>query len=625
MSKLSISFTLGKASVAHGANVEHNNREFVAGNIDPKRISQNVTYVRQDVREAYRELFEKAVADYNEKQKQPCRRISDYYKHISESKREEAFYEIVVQFGDSKTAPCGSPAGEAAQKMLDEYVRTFKERNPNLYIFNAVMHMDEASPHLHINFIPFYTQGRQKGLQVGVSMKSALMEQGFSPKSIRENQLVAWEASERDVMEQILQQHGFARDDKGADYAHMDVDTYKQSQDAKKIMDALRKTQHISSEDMTAENIRRLKSKLQQAEQEKNLLEQQKQSPYKAFYYSIPDKQAFVQAKLDVLGIPYRETENGFEAQACYVEIIRKLEKEFKAPRNAAREKLRSDIDRLLMQSETLDELLEKLQKEQYTVKQGKYLAVKPQGGGQFVRLKSLGEQYSEYALRNRLNAKKKYEQALKQQIKTTTQKKSKDSFEVILLRTMQFYTLCFSKGALPMRKREQQKPFSWTNDAELDKLTALNQKINSGATLESLKHDFEAAGSTVFEKETLLEKSKADLKAFYELKEKLEILFEDKQSDVFTREQAEQTLRQYPAIHRNNYHNVEILISNETEAMRAAEAELDAAQKQLKDASSILSMAEKVMGGTYVQSLVGEERQRRESDYLPNGIKPAG
>lgn len=625
MSKLSVSFTLGKASVAHGANVEHNNREFVAGNIDPKRISENVTYVRQDVREAYQELFGKALADYNEKQKQPCRRISDYYKHISESKREEAFYEIVVQFGDSKTAPCGSPNGKAAQKMLDDYVRSFKERNPNLYIFNAVLHMDEASPHLHINFIPFYTQGRKNGLQIGVSMKSALDEQGFTAKNFRENRLVAWEESERGVMEKILHRHGFSRDDKGATYAHMDVEKFKKSQDEKKIMEALRKSQRISGEDMAKENVRLLKSKLQQAEHEKKTLERQKQSPYKAFYYSVPDKQAFVQAKLDEQGIPYRETENGFEAQECYVEIIRKLEKEFKAPRSAAREKLRGDIDRLLMQSKTLEELLEKLKKEKYTVKQGKYIAVKPLHGGQFIRLKTLGEQYSEYALRNRLNAKKKYEQSLEQQIKSAMQRKSKDSFEVIVLRTMQFYTIAYGNGALPVKKREQQKPFSWTNDAELDRLTALNQKINSGATMESLKRDFENAESTLAEKEKLLEKSKSDLKTFYELKEKLEILFEGKRSDVFSLEQAKQALRQYPTINQNNYRNVTILIDNETENVRKAESELNTVQKQLKEVSDILSTAEKVMGGTYVQSLVGEERERREANYLPNGIKPVG
>ena len=106
MNKLSISLMLGKASAEHGANVRHNNREFIAGNVKKEKTHENITYVRQNVEDAYKDLFQKALNDYNEKQKQPCRRISDYYKHISDSNREESFYEIVVQFGDNKTADC---------------------------------------------------------------------------------------------------------------------------------------------------------------------------------------------------------------------------------------------------------------------------------------------------------------------------------------------------------------------------------------------------------------------------------------------------------------------------------------------------------------------------------------
>ena len=126
MSQLSISFTLGKASIQHGANVEHNNREFIAKNIDAKRTYENITYVKQDIREAYKELFGKAVEEYNQNQKQKCRKISDYYQHIADGKREEAFYEIVVQFGDSQTCPCGSENGKLTQQMLDEYIRSFR-------------------------------------------------------------------------------------------------------------------------------------------------------------------------------------------------------------------------------------------------------------------------------------------------------------------------------------------------------------------------------------------------------------------------------------------------------------------------------------------------------------------
>ena len=159
--------------------------------------------------------------------------------------------------------------------------------------------------------------------------------------------------------------------------------------------------------------------------------------------------------------IPYRETENGFEAQECYAEIIRKLEKEFKPPRSIAREKLREDIDRSLMRSDSVDELVKRLESEGYTIKQGKYLAVKPKGGSQYIRLKSLGEFYSEYALRNRINAKKKYEEQIAEKIKSESRRKSGN---VYVLKTLQLYTVAFKNGALPMRKRDQRKPYALTN-----------------------------------------------------------------------------------------------------------------------------------------------------------------
>ena len=409
MAQLSVSFTLGKASVPHNVNVDHNNRKFIANNVKAEKISENITYKKQEVRDAYEELFRESVDEYNAKQKQPCRRISDYFKHISDGKREEAFYEIVVQFGDSKVAPCGSENAEVVKKMLDEYMKNFQQRNPNLHVFNAVMHMDEASPHLHIDFIPFYTQGRKNGLSKGVSMYSALMEQGFFAKNSRENQLVLWEENERKIMEKILQKYGFLREDKNAKYAHRTVDEFKKFQEEQKIISAIRQSKKISDEDLSAEKVRRLREKL-------SILESQKSSPYKSFFYSSPEKQAFVQMKLDEKNIPYRETENGFEAQEIYVDEIRKIEKNF-SPTGGLCEKIRDDIDRLLMQSASVEELLDRLKKENYEVKRGKYIAVKSPDAKIFVRLKSLGEFYSEYALRNRINARKKFESEIDKQI----------------------------------------------------------------------------------------------------------------------------------------------------------------------------------------------------------------
>jgi hypothetical protein len=52
------------------------------------------------------------------------------------------------------------------------------------------------------------------------------------------------------------------------------------------------------------------------------------------------------------------------------------------------------------------------------------------------------------------------------------------------------------------VRKKYKKKPFAWTNNAELDKLSELNTKLNKGATLESLRNEFVALEISVSEKE---------------------------------------------------------------------------------------------------------------------------
>jgi hypothetical protein len=133
MSELSVSLRLRGASGKHGANLKISNRDIILPNVKREKMSYNVTFVRQDARGAYEKLFADALTEYNTKQKQPCRRIADYYEHISEGKREEAFYEVIAQFGDCESVPVGSETGEAAKRMLEEYMGRFGERNPNLH------------------------------------------------------------------------------------------------------------------------------------------------------------------------------------------------------------------------------------------------------------------------------------------------------------------------------------------------------------------------------------------------------------------------------------------------------------------------------------------------------------
>lgn len=96
------------------------------------------------------------------------------------------------------------------------------------------------------------------------------------------------------------------------------------------------------------------------------------------------------------------------------------------------------------------------------------------------------------------------------------------------------------------------------------NKLLLLNQKINNGATIQSLKKDFEDQDRKCNLIESARRKLEADLKAFYELKEKIEIVFEGKASKLFSRQQAENDLMRHPNITESNYKNIDILINNE-------------------------------------------------------------
>jgi len=460
MKGLSISFTLGKASVPNNVNLKHNMRKFVAKNVDVTKILDNKIYKDEFIEDSYSKLFDDAVAEYNRSVSRPSRQIKNYYEHILNGKREEAFYEAIVQFGDVNTAACGTESGELCKKMLDEFMTEFTQNNPNLHVFNAVMHLDEATPHLHIDFIPFYTKGRKNGLSKGVSMKAALIEQGFVPKTPKVNQLVAWEESERSVMEKILNRHGIEREDKNAHYDHMTVDEYKSFKDEDKFMKKIEKIFAVSDNDLQSNEIRKIRLKMKELMNESTNLKKEKDSPYVAFFYSSPEKQEYVMDEIRRRKIPIRETENGFEAKEIYKPVIREIENSFKSVGGNKRDVLRNDIDRLLIQSDSFEDFLKKLQALGYEIKKGKYIAARPLQAQIFIRFKSLGEHYSEQALRTRFTNKQKFEADVDQKITEGEQKK----IDVTVLRVMRFYTVSFKKGELPCRRIHKNKPFSWKN-----------------------------------------------------------------------------------------------------------------------------------------------------------------
>ena len=226
--KRTISAMRGKGSLSH------NSRQFIAENIDSSRTPLNVEYRNEDIRAVYHELFDDALAHYNEKQTRRDRVIDDYYEKIRTGKQEKPFEELIIQIGNKDDMNATSESGQLARQMLDEYMQSFQQRNPTLRVFSAHLHMDEATPHLHINFIPF-TTGSKRGLETRVSLKKALEALGFAGGTKSHTELNQWIESEKQVLASIMAQHNIEWEQKGTHEEHLSVLDYKKQERSKEI------------------------------------------------------------------------------------------------------------------------------------------------------------------------------------------------------------------------------------------------------------------------------------------------------------------------------------------------------------------------------------------------------
>ena len=214
--------------------VNHNSRKFHAKNIDPERSCLNVEYCNENIKDVYHELFDEALARYNEKQTRSDRLIDDYYEKICSGKQEKPFHEIILQIGNKDDMGAKTEDGQLAAKILDEYMQDFQRRNPTLRVFSAHLHMDEATPHLHIDFIP-YTTGSKRGLETRVSLKKALAELGFKGGTRSETERNQWVAAEKERLAEIMLQHDIEWEKKGTHEKHLSVLDFEKQERQKEV------------------------------------------------------------------------------------------------------------------------------------------------------------------------------------------------------------------------------------------------------------------------------------------------------------------------------------------------------------------------------------------------------
>jgi len=218
---------------SHQSSLSHNNRENIHGNpgIDPSRLEENIYFVQKDIRSVYKDVFQEAVDKYNEKQKRNDRKIKDYYDKIHKDEKTHEQRELVVAIGEGKDDP---KYREAKKEALKQYAEAFQERNPNLVVYNMVLHDDEANPHLHINYVPNFESSR--GLTRRVGMDRALQQQGIQGKG---TELIAnWRQLETAYIESLAKEQipEFERANVGS-HKYMKVRQYKEYAEMKSTVE----------------------------------------------------------------------------------------------------------------------------------------------------------------------------------------------------------------------------------------------------------------------------------------------------------------------------------------------------------------------------------------------------
>lgn len=217
-------------SLHNGSTVKqaHNRREpgalGHASAIDGSRTGDNIVLVDIPVREAYANIFGNAVQEYNNRARAD-RQIRDYWSTINADSRKHAVYELIVQVGGKVE---GAPV--AAVDALKRYVAEWGRANPNLHLTGAYIHMDEGTPHLHMDYIP--VAECRRGMALQNSLTGALKAQGFVTSSTRDTAQMQWEQAERTRMRDICRQAGIALVEQGNGRKYMSIRKYKQYADA---------------------------------------------------------------------------------------------------------------------------------------------------------------------------------------------------------------------------------------------------------------------------------------------------------------------------------------------------------------------------------------------------------
>lgn len=247
----------------------HNRRAFKAENVNPEKTQYNICYRDENLKEVYKELFDEAVERYNVG-KRNDRKITNYYEKIRLGKQEKLFHEVIFQVGNCGDMAVGTEEGELAVKVLDDFIKDFEKRNPTLRLFNCYLHLDESTPHLHVDFVPYVSGWTGKGMDTKVSLKQALKNLGFPGGSKRDTELNQWINHEKEVLAEVAKKYGIEWEQKGTHEEHLDVYNFKKKERKKEVQALEQEKEYLTAENESlAFKISEVKADIEKLEDEK--------------------------------------------------------------------------------------------------------------------------------------------------------------------------------------------------------------------------------------------------------------------------------------------------------------------------------------------------------------------
>ena len=205
----------------------------------------------ENLNEVYKKLFGAALAEWNEKQRKahkPERVIKNYLSHLrsktAQSKNaKKPVYEIIYGIG-SQSQPIDE---NLARKILLEHYEGFTERNPNLYVVGAYLHIgsEKMGPHVHLDYVPVAECSR--GMRVQNALTAALEQQGIFSRSKSETAQMVWQRRENEALEEICRRHGLdiIHPQRGTKAQHLTLEEYKLTQEVQQRQEQIEQIKNL--------------------------------------------------------------------------------------------------------------------------------------------------------------------------------------------------------------------------------------------------------------------------------------------------------------------------------------------------------------------------------------------